>query len=286
MATLVLVDIENILGRAIPTIREIKVMKIFIDRLAGIKPDQDFYVIGCHDGLRKTVSRAWPFRDKNGRLNMQGFSLSGKDGGDKSILHWWELHREDLTKWNRIVLVSGDHYYLEPILLKNTRGKPVVQIARNRDSWNKKYKQLKNVTTILLTDVTSKSISDLGEAEARKLIDAWYEAGRPMSEAKKKQKKIKVATRAQVTTPSRGKKQNSVEFDFRIRILGVEYAPKFTSGHFDYSGSGKELFLSRNTLDRFISEPFGHIITIQLKDGQTFLAAKVRETNAKTETET
>ena len=274
-------DIENFCASAIPSSPTVRIAKIIIDRIAKIKPEDAFYVIGSHDGLMKTIATTWPKVDSKGRVNREGFSHSGKDGADRSIVHWLQLNFHRRNEWNRIVLVSGDHFFLKPLRAYAEPATELVQIARTKKSRHHDYTKFgKRITTIFLEDITKTPLAEMTIKQAGEQIDKWFEnknkahleRGKATKEklvhlksSQSKTKKVNVKPKT-YQTPASG----------NLSVNGKEFSPVVWDKEYDWLFDSSRLYLSSNSYRSFREASTNAQIQLVLRDGKTLSAKKTR----------
>jgi hypothetical protein len=284
--TLVLVDIENICGTAIPSSQTVRIAKIIIDRVAKIKPDEAFYVLGCHDGLWKTITTTWPQKDSKGQINRSGFAHSGKDGADRGIVHWLHLNQHRRTEWSRIILVSGDHFFLIPLLAYAGPKTELIQISRNEKSRHHDYKKFaKRFSNIFLEDITSAPLPKLSVSQAGKDIDKWFankkkahaariKATKDTSKASANIKLDSKKTLSQLLKVKSKPKPRTRGTKGNLVISNKSYYPVKWEKEYDWLFEDSKLYLSSKTYRTFQEAPDNSKIQLVLSDGSEISAMK------------
>lgn len=279
MKTLVLVDIENFCASAIPSPQSVRLAKVMIDRIAKINPDEAFYVIGCHDGLRQTIAKNWPRTDSKGQINRDGFSHSGKDGADRSIHYWLSLNEHRKAEWKRIVLVSGDHYFLGPLLAYALPKSEIVQIARNAKSRHHDYLRFKKrFKTIFLDEVIKTPIAQWTLPKVKAAIDAWFEAKHQAHLSRTKKTKDKPENKLvedKSNPPSKSKKKKTQQFTKgQLELEGKLFTPGVWEQSHDWVFEDKAIYLSSVTYKTFRVAQIDAVVTLRLRNGDQISAIK------------
>ena len=278
MKTLVLVDIENFCRSAIPSGSTIRLAKMMIDRIAKIIPDEAFYVLGCHEGLEKTLTTAWPLTDSKGRVNREGFVLSGEDGADKSIVHWLHLNENRKGEWGRIVLVSGDRFFLHPLLDYAPAQAELVQISRSR-SRHKDYARFrKRIKSIFLEEITDIPIAKLSFSQADKYINIWFDKTHKSNAQRTKATKEKTAEARKIPPKTRKVKPKPYPkpTSGNLSVNGKEFSPVIWDKEYDWLFDSTRLYLSSNSYRSFREASTNAQIQLVLRDGKTLSAKKTR----------
>jgi hypothetical protein len=284
--TLVLVDIENVCGTQIPSSRTVRLTKMVIDRVAKIKPDDAYYVLGSHDGLWNTIDKAWPQKDSKGQINRGGSAHSGENGADRAIVQWLALNQHRRTEWSRIVLVSGDHFFLEPLLVYASPKTVIVQISRNDKSRHRDYKKFsKRFTNIFLEDITKTPLFQLSFSQADQYIDKWFtRSKKSQTDSIKSNKQKNVGS--VIPRPAAKKTLTQllkVKSKPRPSIIGLKgslaisnklFSPVKWAKEYDWVFESSKLYLSPKTYRSFQEAEPNSKIQLVLRDGSQTSAIK------------
>jgi hypothetical protein len=158
MATLFLVDIENICKNPISSVTEIQIARKLILHITNSNPDQDFFVIGTHVGLKVTVDKAWPKKNSFGAVNRAaGFFELGKDqdqAGDRILTSWMKSNEAKLKKWDSVVIASGDSHFVDVARNLITRGKRVTVLALAPSNMSRELRKIKKAQIKYITDLS------------------------------------------------------------------------------------------------------------------------------------
>ena len=116
---LVLVDVENVAGGAVTTHAATSWARLVVDSTLAVMDDEQVVIGTSHCGLFH-VKDVWP----HARVEVR----SGPDGADLELLD--VLTTEDLaTRFDEVVLVSGDGIFTEAVADLGRRGVRVVVAA-------------------------------------------------------------------------------------------------------------------------------------------------------------
>lgn len=114
-----LIDIENLVGMARPSLARVRFIRDSYLRLGIFQPG-DLFAIACNHGAAGAVGFGWP----GGRLLRQ----SGKDGADLALLG--VLEEEKLVdRFGHVVIASGDHIFAKPAVELGRAGIEVTAVA-------------------------------------------------------------------------------------------------------------------------------------------------------------
>ncbi len=135
--TIYFLDIENLCGMSNPSVKAILHAKRLLNTLMLKVADTDFYVIGCDPSNFLNVDKVFHQRNATGKLIRIVASYRGKDGGDRALSFYikkYFLARSEATKWDRIVVASGDGYFSEVSKKLANSHSNLYLISRNRKS--------------------------------------------------------------------------------------------------------------------------------------------------------
>ena len=126
MATVHLVDAENLVGNGRITNTQAKLLFEAYDRIEKIQNGDTLIIASAHNSTDALTSAI-----KNMKLEdvaIEFLAQSGKDGADKALLGWVQANYKTMNK--RVILGSGDHFFLK--MLWSLRGaKFDVQVVAN-----------------------------------------------------------------------------------------------------------------------------------------------------------
>ena len=158
MATLYLVDIENICKHAVPSASEIQIARKLILYITQGSAEQDFFVIGTHVGLKKTIDKSWPQTNSNGVVNRAaGFFKLGLDqaqAGDRVITAWLKANESKMKTWKNVVIASGDKHFVDTARTLISRGKKVTILALGPSNLSKELRKIKKAQIKHITDLS------------------------------------------------------------------------------------------------------------------------------------
>ena len=280
MKTLVLVDIENICKSPIPSRQTVRVAKMMIDRVARIIPDEAFYVLGCHEGLEKTLTTAWPLTDSKGQVNREGFVLSGEDGADKSIVHWLHLNENRKGEWGRIVLVSGDNFFLIPLLAYAPAQAALLQVSWSKSRHHDYARFGKRIKSISLEEITDVPLAKLSFSQADKYINSWFDKTHKTyvqrAEATKQRAfdVRKISPKSKKVSVKPKPYQNPASGN--LSVHGKEFSPVRWDKDYDWLFDSTRLYLCSNSYRIFREAAVNTQIQLVLRDGKALSAKKTR----------
>lgn len=117
-----LVDVENLIGCARPTVQQATMCREDYGSRAPVRPD-DLIVVACNHGAALPVGYAW----RGARLLLR----SGPDGADLALLD--VIAREDVeNRFAAIVVASGDGRFADPVARLDCLGIEVTVVSNGR----------------------------------------------------------------------------------------------------------------------------------------------------------
>jgi hypothetical protein len=117
-----LVDVENLLGCARPTLGAATQCRERYERYAPVQ-DNDLVIVACNHGAATTVGYGW----RGARVLLR----SGHDGADMALLE--VIAHENVTaRFEAVVLASGDGCFAETVAWLGSLGIEVTVVSNER----------------------------------------------------------------------------------------------------------------------------------------------------------
>ena len=136
VATIHLIDAENLVGHAPVSLQDAKLLYEAYIRLETFLPTDIILVASAHNSAQ-ALHKAWRSMGfENLRINF--LAQSGKDGAEKALLKWVQENFEKMPK--RVVLGSGDHFFLKLLWFLRSRHFDVQVISNEPNSSALVYK--------------------------------------------------------------------------------------------------------------------------------------------------
>jgi hypothetical protein len=121
MRTLHLIDLENLVGNPVASSNVVKRAWVMYREFGIGVAEGDHVIIATSSIMAKTAWFALPTADIQWRVH------DGADGADRELLNAVDL-AHDSTRFDRLAIASGDHYFTELALAARRAGMVVHQV--------------------------------------------------------------------------------------------------------------------------------------------------------------